>query len=122
MKHVPKEAEIAIADELDLSLVDKSDRADIRSLIGAILQTEYPMPKLTIRVFSAHDSYSITFKGWKQYLSITKLYKIFLDPEKRDPQYESIIDVENCPVDDEGDAILRFKIRKSGFSKLKRRH
>ena len=122
MKHVPKEDEVQIADGLDLSRVDKNDRGDVRSIVACILQFEEPMPKVTVNVFPAHDHYSIAIRGWSQYLSITKLYRTFIDPEFRDHRYESILDVEDCPDDGEGGTILRFKIRKSGFAKIKRRH
>lgn len=122
MKHVPKEEEVKIADSLDLSRVDKNDRGDIRSLIACILQYEEPMPKVTIRVFDTHSHYNISIQGWSQYLSITKLYKTFIDPEIRDSRYESIIDMECCPINDEGVPVLKFKIRKSNYVKIKRRH
>lgn len=122
MKHVPDQEQVKLAEALDLSRVDKNDRAEIRNVIINLVQYEIPMPRLTIDVYSTDGHYNICIKGWSQYLSGLKMYRTFLDPEHRGPEYESIIDYDICPVTEENVPIVKFKVRKSGFSKLKRRH
>ena len=121
MKREPRSDEVKIADGLDLSRVDKDDRGEVRNLVANILQFEEPMPKVTIDVFATHDHYNISIKNWSQSLCIVKLYKTFMSTE-RDSEYESILGVSVEPVNDENIPVLKFKVRKSGYTKIKRRH
>jgi len=121
MKHVPNAEEVKMADSLDLSRVDKNDRGEVRNVILNILQYEFPMPRVTIDVFSGNGHYNIAIKGWAQPLDVSKLYNTFLGPDKP-TEYESVLGLELIPINDEGVPVLKWKLRQSGFSKIKRRH
>jgi len=120
MKHPQKDDEVKLADRIDFSRVDANDRGELRNLIAKILQFEEPMPKVTVDIWSTHDHYNVTIKGWAQRLNVPKLYKKFCDPSK-DSDYQSIIDLDVWPTNDEGVPVMCFKVRKSGFAKQKRK-
>lgn len=104
-----------------LSLVDTADRSYVRNIVMGIYQFEDPMPLLESEVYPTPDHYNLIIKGWAQYIDWESFYKKYFDKKERAPLYDPIISGGIDPVTDEGIPVIKIHIRKSSFSKQKRK-
>lgn len=119
-KKFDNEEGIKFAANIDFSRVEPNDRVEVRGTVLAILKFEYPMPKVGIEIYSTPDHYNIIVSDWRQELDGPKLYDYFCG-SKHDPALDNVITFSIVPVTDEGKAVLKFKVRKSAYSKQKKR-
>ena len=104
-----------------LSKVDSADRSYVRNIVLGIYQFETPMPVLKSEIYPTPDHYNLIIKGWSQFIDFEAFYKKYLDKKERATLYDPIISGGIDPITDEGIPVIKIHIRKSSFSKQKRK-
>jgi len=111
---------VRMSKRIDLSRVDKDDRAYVRDIMMAVVTFEHPMPELTVDIYPTPDHYNVSIKGWGQEIDDKKWHDTFL-ARNRDPKLDPVISTSTIPRPDEGtEPIKLLRVRRSTFSKQKR--
>lgn len=117
---------------VDMSVVDKEDRAYVKAIIVGVLNYHDPAPVLNVRIFPTPNHYNVAFLNWDQAIDDTKWYETFLKTSGQNVRstiYDYVISTETTPhpnIDEDDDEstcgpIKLFRIARGGYDTHKKR-
>jgi len=100
---------------ITLAKVSKHDRKNVREILTGIFTFDERIPRLDVLFLTVKrdEPYVVKVKDWIDSVDVERLYRRFLDPNRRDQIYDTILNIGCTPCEESGDGpIFCFRIAK----------